>query len=312
MKNLRILVDTDPGLGLKYRDVDDGLALFLMLNNNKFEIEGITTVFGNTPVEKGYILVRKYLEIVDRTDIPHKKGASCKDDLGHLNEASQFLINKVKENPKELTLLALGPLTNIATALIRYPDFLNNLKEFVFMGGAVSPLTTFYPPVKRIDRRFYNKIKIFLLVSGFNFWKDGRAAKKIIEAATATPRIQMPWEICTQVVITKKIIKRIGSVNKPIPQFISKHIKFWSNLNRLYFAGGIFPFDVFVPIYLIEPELFESVNLYLSVDDIKIPGKISILKKKRAHSAPISFTNRFRDSRAKEEFIEILISNLIR
>ncbi|MGV9200230.1 MAG: nucleoside hydrolase, partial [Promethearchaeia archaeon] len=57
---MRVLVDTDPGLGLRFADVDDGLALFLMLNNDIFEIEGITVVFGNTPVEKGYLLVKKY------------------------------------------------------------------------------------------------------------------------------------------------------------------------------------------------------------------------------------------------------------
>lgn len=127
---MKVLIDTDPGLGKNFADVDDGLALFLMLNNPKFfEIEGITTVFGNTQVKQGYKLLKKYLNLVGKTNIPHFLGASSKDDFGHMNEASQFLIEKVKEKPNELTLLTLGPLTNIGTALKNYPDFLNNLKS---------------------------------------------------------------------------------------------------------------------------------------------------------------------------------------
>ena len=66
---MRVLVDTDPGLGLKYADVDDALALFLMLNNDEFEIEGITTVFGNTPVNKGFPLIKRYLKFKTFSDI---------------------------------------------------------------------------------------------------------------------------------------------------------------------------------------------------------------------------------------------------
>jgi len=96
---MRVLLDTDPGLGRKLADVDDGLTLFLMLNNSRFEIEGITTVFGNTPVRVGYPLMKKYLKMAGRTDIPNKMGAAGKHDLGKLNDASKLLIEKVKEHP---------------------------------------------------------------------------------------------------------------------------------------------------------------------------------------------------------------------
>ena len=112
---MKVLIDTDPGLGKKFADVDDGLALFFMLKNPEFfEIEGITTVFGNTQVKQGYKLLKNYLNLVRKENIPHFLGASSKDDFRYINEASKFLIQKVKENPKELTLLTLGPLTNIA------------------------------------------------------------------------------------------------------------------------------------------------------------------------------------------------------
>jgi len=309
---MRVLVDTDPGLGLKYRDVDDGLALLLMLNNPKFEIEGITAVFGNTPVNKGFPLIRKYLQLANKPNIPYKKGAASQNELGKLNEASEFLIEKVKENPGELSLLTLGPFTNIATALLHYPEFFEDLKEIVIMGGTLTPLSAFNPRFKYIDRRFYNKFHIKQLVAEFNSFKDPRATKKVLEAVTKTPRIQMGLEICCSVVIKKEHIKRFTNVNKPIPQFIAKYVPYWLNLWRMMSGrGGFFPFDTTVPIFLLEPELYKRVNLHLSVDTKKVPGKYSILKEGRLGSAPITYCTDFIDSKAKERFLEILISNLI-
>ena len=310
---MRVLVDTDPGLGLKYADVDDGLALFLMLNNPEFEIEGITTVFGNTPAHKGFLLVKQYLKLTHKLEIPSFKGAANQKELGKLNEASKFLIEKVKENPKELTLLILGPFTNIATALMHYPDFFNDLKQIIIMGGTLSPLTVFNPRFKCIDRRFFDKIKIQSLVAEFNSLKDPFATKKIIEAKTRTPRIQMGLEICCRTVITDNEIKRIAQINKPIPQFIARHVQFWLHLWKGFNGNkGFFPFDTCVPIYLLAPELYKSINIHLSIDTQKIPGKYSIINNSQRDSAPITYCTDFINSAAKKEFMEILISNLIR
>ncbi|MHA1436949.1 MAG: nucleoside hydrolase [Promethearchaeota archaeon] len=308
---MRILVDTDPGLGLRFTDVDDGLALFLMLNNLEFEIEGITTVFGNTPVNRGYALLKKYLKLAKRTNIPHKMGAMSKHYYGKKTEASQFLIDIVKENPKELILLTLGPLTNIATALLHYPDLFNNLKKIVIMGGTLSPITSFNPFFKGIDRRFFNKIKIKQIVSEFNFFNDPLSTKKVIEAETKTQRIEMGLDICCKAIFKNEHFRRIKSIKKPIPQFIARHIKFWLNLWKLNGNGGFFPFDTFVPIFLLEPNLFKKSNLYLSIDTKKIPGKLSIIKKKTLRSAPITYCTNFIDSNSNARFMEILISNLI-
>lgn len=310
---MRILVDTDPGLGLKYNDVDDGLALLLMLNNPNFEIEGITTVFGNTTVDRSFLLVKKYLNLTNKTQIPYKKGAASRKELGKLNEASRFLINQVKENPKELSLLALGPFTNIATALIHYPEFFDDLKQIVIMGGTLTPVISFNPLFKHIDRRFYDKLSIKELVVEFNCVNDPLATQKIFEIATNTPRIQMGLEICCSVVITDDHIRKIARVDKPIPQFISKYVQFWLKMWKLLSGkGGFYPFDTTVPIYLLHPELYKTVNLNFSVDTTKIPGKLSIQKGKRSGSAPITYCVGFQNQITKQRFIEILISNLVK
>ena len=304
---MRVLLDTDPGLGRKLADVDDGLTLFLMLNNSKFEIEGITTVFGNTPVRVGYPLMKKYLKMAGRTDIPNKMGAASKKDLGKLNNASKLLIEKVKEHPKELTLLTLGPLTNIATALRHYPEFFDDLKKIVMMGGTLTPFAGFL-----MNRIFFEKINNKTFVSEFNFYQDPLATKEVIEYQTMTPRIEMGLDICCKTVFKKEHLKRIESVDKPIQQFIANHLKFWLNLWKIFLKGGFYPFDTFVPIYLLKPELFKSANLYLKVETDPIPAKLSIMKGRRENSAPLTYCTDFVDSKAKEEFMEILVSNLMK
>lgn len=304
---MRVLLDTDPGLGRTFADVDDGLALFLMLSNPKFEIEGITTIFGNTAVKIGYPLMKKYLKMAGRTDIPHKMGAAGKHDLGKLNEASKLLIEKVKEHPNELTLLTLGPLTNIATALRHYPEFFDDLKKIVMMGGTLTPFAGVL-----LNRIFFDKLNIKLFVSEFNFSQDVKATKEVIEFKTMTPRVEMGLDICCRSVFKKEHLKRIESVDKPIQQFTAKYLKFWLNLWKIFLKGGFYPFDTFAPIYLLKPELFKTANLFLEVGTEKIPTKLSILKERRENSAPITYCTNFVDSNAKEEFMEILVSNLIK
>ena len=304
---MRVLLDTDPGLGRTFADVDDGLTLFLMLNNPEITIEGITTVFGNTAVKIGYSLVKKYLKLAGRTDITNKMGAAGKQDLGSLNDASRFLIESVKEHPKELILLTLGPLTNIATALRHYPEFFDDLKKIVMMGGTLTPFAGVL-----INRIFFDKFKNKTFVAEFNFHQDAIATKEVIEFKTMTQRVEMGLDICCKTVFKKKHLKEIESVEKPIPQFIAKHLKFWINLWQLFLKGGFYPFDTFVPIYLLKPELFKITNLFLEVDIKKTPGKLSIVNGKGKKSAPISYCTNFVDSKAKDQFMDILVSNLIK
>jgi len=255
----RVLLDTDPGLGKKGADVDDGLALFFMLNNPEmFEIEGITTVFGNTRVKNGYSLLEKYLEIANRTKIPHKMGARSKREMGKLNEASSFIIEMVKEYPNELILITLGPLTNISTALKHYPELFDDLKKIVFMGGLLEPMDIF-------SSNSLDTSELFKTTE-FNFFMDPLATQLFIETDTSTPRIGMGLDICCKAVFQEKHLSKIKTVNKPIPQFVVEDVSYWLELWKLRNMNGFYPFDTMVPIYLLKPDLFVSKDVFLKVD----------------------------------------------
>jgi purine nucleosidase len=299
---MRVLVDCDPGMGKKksLADVDDGLALIFMLNQpDLFEIEGITVTYGNTRVKTAYKLLMEYLHLTSRTKIPHYLGASSREDLYKPTEASEFLISEVKDNPKELTLLTLGPLTNIATAIMNYPGFLDDLREVIFMGGLIHPTSALsIGPVETIQ------------YSEFNFLNDPKATKLFIEAETRTPRIGMGLDICCQIVFNRTHYDVIKERKTVISQYLVENILNWLNLWEKTKVKGFYPFDTLVPIYLVSNGLFQTSDFHLIVDTNKNPGKLDIVDRNNTKTSKITYCMNFSSEESKKDCIDILLRGL--
>src|SRR6266699_3322594 len=151
----RIILDTDPG-------IDDALALFLALSSPDVRLEAITTVGGNVNVDLTTYNALALLELADRTDIPVARGSNRPivrqpmyaehvhgdNGLGGLqlpepqikaidSHAVDVIIEKIMASPGEITLVPVGPLTNIALALRREPRIAQSVRGVVIMGGAL-------------------------------------------------------------------------------------------------------------------------------------------------------------------------------
>lgn len=137
----KLIIDTDPG-------VDDAMAIFYALNSPEFDVIGLTTVYGNVAAKLCTQNALRLLEVADRPDIPVAAGADHPltmpfnggvgfvhgdDGQGNANlpppstqpvslHAAQFLIDAIQSFPGEITLVALGPLTNLALMLMLQPD----------------------------------------------------------------------------------------------------------------------------------------------------------------------------------------------
>ncbi|MGB9242971.1 MAG: nucleoside hydrolase [Candidatus Acidiferrales bacterium] len=152
----RILIDTDPG-------TDDALAILLALNSPEIDVRAITIVAGNVTSELGLENALKVISLTGRCDIPVAKGAAHplfqklnteefwngKNGLGgaelppaHCDASSQFgpdlIIETVHRYPHEITLVPIGPLTNIALAIAKDPSIIPLVKEVVLMGGSIT------------------------------------------------------------------------------------------------------------------------------------------------------------------------------
>jgi purine nucleosidase len=152
----RIIIDTDPG-------VDDALAIFLALKSPEVKVEAITPVAGNVPLDLTLPNALRLLEIAGRTDIPVAAGAShpLKRRLvtaayAHGNnglagvefpepktkpvvESAQQLIRRiVRQSPGEVSIVAIGPLTNLALAFRDDPQLASQIRSITIMGGSLS------------------------------------------------------------------------------------------------------------------------------------------------------------------------------
>ena len=160
----KLLIDTDPG-------IDDAMAIFYALESPELEVVGLTTVFGNADTEVTTRNALSLLEIAQRSDIPVAAGAvkplamdyrgpaafvHGPDGQGGVNppapttaplpaDAAHFIIDTVMSAPGQITLVPLGPLTNVALAMLLEPRLTRQVAEIVlmqgaaFVGGNVSP-----------------------------------------------------------------------------------------------------------------------------------------------------------------------------
>ena len=158
MEKIKIIMDIDVG-------IDDAIAMCLALGNEKFEVLGFTTTFGNRKVDVTTENTLKILELVGRTDIPVAKGAPRPmvkeynppefsivhgyDGLGDMADplpkpsikpieksAVEFMADTLRESEEPITIVPVGPMTNIATLIMTHPELLCKIKEVVIMGGS--------------------------------------------------------------------------------------------------------------------------------------------------------------------------------
>jgi len=160
-----VILDTDPAIGIRGTDADDPLALMLALSDPRLELIGVTTVFGNCPPDLGARCATAVLRAAGRGDIPVAVGMGTRmsGELPRLLEeayagergrpgsialpdpadshikqhAIDFLIESVLAYPGEVTIIAIGPHTNLSLAMLKEPRLQKEIGSIVFMGGGL-------------------------------------------------------------------------------------------------------------------------------------------------------------------------------
>ncbi|MEG0950731.1 MAG: nucleoside hydrolase, partial [Niameybacter sp.] len=175
MERRKVIIDCDPG-------IDDALALLLAIKSEELEVVGITVCSGNVPVRMGAKNALKVLALCGKTDIPVYVGEEVplvrelvtaqdthgEDGLGErfyevleeskiLEGGVQYIVETLRSQDK-VSIIALGPLTNIAKALMEDREAFAYLDEFISMGGAYRIHGNCSP------------------VAEFNYWVDPHAA----------------------------------------------------------------------------------------------------------------------------------------
>ena len=240
-----MLIDCDPAIGVRNRDVDDALAVLMVLASPTTRLEGITINFGNVATDVGVGVATDLLERIG-ADIPLLPGASSRAERGNGSAAVDFLIDTVRASPGEISLLTLAPLTNVATAMSLDPTFAANLRELVVMGGSLN-------------------FKPFCWVGEFNFHLDGASAAQVM--AAPVPKTLITMDVCSQVVFRPAQLAQLRSREGAMARYLSESIDPWLRLNRRVFfrAGGFFPWDAVAAARLLDASLFDRRDTRVSV-----------------------------------------------
>jgi inosine-uridine nucleoside N-ribohydrolase len=259
MTPTKIIFDTDPG-------IDDAMALLFAHFAPDIEIVGVTTVLGNASIET---VTRNALYICERFQInaPVHQGASAPliipadeppafvhgdDGLGNINPdtptrqinsgaAAQFIVDSILQNPHEITLVAVGRLTNLAAALAIDPNIAKLVKEVVIMGGALgsNEHTGNVTPVAEA-----------------NIYGDPHAADRVMTAAW--PLTLVGLDVTMTCIMHQPQLIKLRDAAGPAGQFIwdiSRHYEDYYNRSR-----GVLGFPVHdscAIAYVLAPELFD-------------------------------------------------------
>ncbi|DAZ98799.1 TPA: hypothetical protein N0F65_000955 [Lagenidium giganteum] len=273
----RVLIDTDAG-------VDDAVALIMALHGFPEDaVVGITTVFGNVGLAQANHNIAHVLQAIHRTDVPVVSGASRPiiakvteetweghgdDGLGGAagrvdaalmttatkNDAVHMLIEKAREHRGELIVVALGPLTNIALAILLDPSFVSSLKLLVFMGATARGEGNSTPHAE------------------FNVGCDPEAAEIVLQHCTADKLYVMPFETTMDHTLPWKVFDDIfDDATCKNGSYIRRICQFYKNFEP---SGAFGPCDAYAVAMLLHPQFITKSRtvrgrIHLTHDDMR-------------------------------------------
>jgi inosine-uridine nucleoside N-ribohydrolase len=263
-KPRRIIIDTDPG-------IDDMMAIFLALRSPELKVEAITPVCGNVPLEFTLPNALRLVEAADRTDVPVAAGASHPlvrrlvtsghvhgaNGLGGVDfpepkikpvgETAPDLIRRiVRENPGEITIVAVGPLTNVALALRSDPEIAGMIPAIAIMGGSLSG-GNITPAAE------------------FNLYVDPEAARVVFDAQV--PLTMVGLDVTRKVLLQEDQIKQLEAAKNPVSQMAGKVMR--ATFERMRQGGEVHVLAMHDPLTvasLIDPDVITLKDYYVEVE----------------------------------------------
>lgn len=262
---IELLVDTDVGLGTPGAEIDDGAALIMLLRAPELRVRGLTTVHGNVPLEAATHNARRLLAYLGREEISVGRGAELplvQDPAwfqpwqagygptppwpgeARPGTAADLIMNTVRTHPGRITLLALGPLTNLALALRQAPDIAGQVREVVAMGGSFDSATP---------------------AAEFNIRCDPEAAEIVFSAGW--PLRLLGLNVTRQVRFSREAFARLPDAS-PAVSLLKRQAPGW--IDRVeaqgWEQGGCALHDAVAVAALLDETLFDTVSAAVTVE----------------------------------------------
>ena len=262
----KIIIDTDPGQ-------DDAVAILLAIGSAELDIAGITAVAGNVPLKLTEVNARKICELAGRPDIKVFSGAirplvrplvtaehvhgKTGLDGPVLPEPSMTLQDQyavdfivetlMREETGTITLCALGPLTNLALALVREPRIAPRIREIVLMGGGFFEGGNVTPTAE------------------FNIYVDPHAADVVFRSGV--PIVVMPLDVTHKALTTARRVEALRGLGSKVGDAVAALLDFFERFDEEKYGTDGGPLhDPCVIAYLLKPELFKGRQCNVEIE----------------------------------------------
>ncbi len=259
----KVIIDTDPG-------TDDAMAIMLALNSPEFDVRALTVVPGNVTAAQGLENALRMVSLASRCDIAVAGGAQhplfqklitaefwhgqnglanvelppskCKKDP---RWAPDLIIEMVHANPHEITLVPIGPLTNIALAIEKDPSIVPLVKEVVIMGGSISGGNV-------------------NAAAEANIYNDPEAAQIVFQAGW--PLTMVGLDVGDKTLLTRKHIEALKKNPGPVSDFIYKVADFLIGLSEKFGETGTPMYDPLAVGVAIDSTLVKAPAMHVDVE----------------------------------------------
>lgn len=271
MEKRKVIIDCDPG-------IDDSLAIMLALSSEELDVLGITIVCGNTPVQMGFENAKKILRHMDRLDVPVFLGAEKplkkayvdaldthgKDGLGESfleavpgyqqeMDAVSFLAKTLKK--ETCSVLAIGPLTNLAHLIEKDPEAFSCIDQLVSMGGTYKAHGNCSP------------------VAEYNYWEDPEAAAIVFKQMhTIGKQVHMVGlDVTRKIVLSPDLLSYLERLDQEQGSFIRAITKFYFDFHWEWeHLIGCVINDPLAIAYFLQPDLCQGFSSFVQIacDDL--------------------------------------------
>ena len=256
---ISVWLDVDPAIGLPDSEVDDGVMMLQAFHSPELELRGVSVVHGNTELENGLPVA---LDLVTRFGPPGLEvfeGAAVASQLGQSTPAVEAMARALEERP--MTILAVGPVTNIGSLLQRYPELHERIESLVVVAG------------RRVGQSFQTGAPTNTPHADFNFERDVPAMRVLLESDV--PLVMAPWEVSHWVWIRQSDLDRLAGMSEAgafVAEACASWIARWkANLG----VDGFNPFDTLAVAWLTHRNLIEHTEVAVWIEegpDDRAPG----------------------------------------
>jgi purine nucleosidase len=266
----RAIIDCDPG-------IDDALAICLALFDPRLDVIAITATAGTVDAHQASRNVQTILEMLDPPRWPrlgvtphgesppmiHSRDLHGADGLGnlgvriselhHQHAAEKVIADEVRNYPGELTIICLGPLTNLARVISRDPDLATAIGQVVISGGSVSGIGDVTPTAE------------------FNFYCDPRSARDVLRSPITKTLVTR--DLTARQVFTLDFLDRLPDDKSRAGELVRRLLPYFYRSSRQVLGlEGVYLHDTLALLYAVHAELFDTVEM---AGDVEVAGELT-------------------------------------